>query len=395
VSGFWSKRRILAGVVMATVVAGVTCLWAQTAPPPSGAAPAAPLPVASINGLEINNEAFTNILMNIAGMRAFQQVFDLTLVQQECRGVIELQGTQFEARLKDEYNRTLDNLNIQFNTTSTMSKDDEVKYREQALNMVLQKQGVTPVEFRIGLETRANLRALAEKEDKDKITPTKQEIDDAYLSQYGERRSVHIFVLNEKDKDAANYPANVSKALTEYFKKPESERKTLEEMANEKKLPVAAWTISINAKNVDAIKDVAFKNLTSSNPISANTVFKQDSQSDPQTVIVVLDKVLPDEQAKHPKTDAELKNVEAKVKEFKEGQWMNNKLAILRAKANVKINDPVLREQFNNMAAAMQQQAEAAKAATQAGATNTGTAMPAASIPATVAPVAPAAGRGR
>ena len=86
-SGFWSRRRIVTGTIVASVVAATTCLWAQTpgaALPPGGAMPDKDAAIAEIDGRPINNKAFNDILMQVAGMRVFQQVFDLTLVQKAC-----------------------------------------------------------------------------------------------------------------------------------------------------------------------------------------------------------------------------------------------------------------------------------------------------------------------
>jgi hypothetical protein len=395
VSGFWSPprmRRIVTGTIVASVVAGSACLWAQTMPggaamPAGGAMPPPDQAIAEIDGRPINNSAFNSILMQVAGMRVFQQVFDLTLVQKACgMAQIPLNGKEFEDRLKDEYNRTLKGLDIKFNSTTPMTPDEENKAREQAMGMVLQRQGVTAVEFRIGLETRANLRAIAAMEAKDKTTVTQDEVEKAYTSEYSQKRSVHIFVLN--DKEATNVAVHA--ALADYFKKPEAERKgTLDDLANEKKFPVAAWTISQNAENIDQIKKVAFA-MAKVGEVSADTIFQAKDQKDEQHVIIVLDKIIPEEFASHPKTAAEMESIKQKVHDFKEGQWMNNKLALLRANAAVKINDPILLDQYNVIAENNKRQAAIAAAQTQPSAM-----PPAATLPTSTTPPAPAATRGR
>src|SRR5205085_730188 len=77
VSGFWTRRNLLAGaVVMAGSVFGTSYLGAQTAAvsPPAATPPASMpaidpnAPIAVINGRDINNARFYSLLMEVAGM---------------------------------------------------------------------------------------------------------------------------------------------------------------------------------------------------------------------------------------------------------------------------------------------------------------------------------------
>jgi len=363
----------MTGAIIATTVAGATCLVAQTGPgagaamPPAGAMPDPDKPIATINGKDINNKAFYDILMQVAGLRVFQQVYDLTLVNNACvLSGLPTQGPEFDKRLRDEYQKTLDSLNITFAKPDKLpgtrpaadeTKDYENSIREQGLNQVLQRQGITAVEFRIGLETRANLRAMAQANAK--ITVTLDEIKEAYTSEFGERRTVHIFPLTNEITAAA-----VRAALSE------DPKKTPEEVAQAKKWPQpATYTISTNAKGIDEIRKVVFDTLKTGGDISAATEVKGQNGQPNQTVLIKLDSITPDSTAKNPLNQ---KETEQKVHDFKEGQWMNNQLAILRGNAAVQINDKYLVEQFNNINEAMKRQAAAAAAA-QAGATPTGT----------------------
>jgi hypothetical protein len=396
VSGFWSMRRLMTGAIIAATVAGTTCLLAQNAPtagpalPPGGATPDPNAAIATILGKDINNKAFYDILMQVAGMRVFQQVFDLTLVQNACMmSGVSLQGDEFTKRLTDEYNRTLAGLNVTLTAPTTWTgtkpveeqkKEWENNAREQALNYVLQRQGVTAMEFRIKLETQANLRALS---NNARITVEPKEVEEAYDAEYGEKRQIHIFLINDKDTTASNTAAKVRAAIAENIAKPEGDRRSLEEVAQRNTWPQPqAWTISFNAKGIDEILKAAFA-MKKDGEISADTAVKQGDQT--QHVMIVLDKILADTRTAHPKTPAEMENLKKKVQELKENQWMNNQLALLRANAapTVKINDPILKDQFDRMAKAMQEQAAAAAAATQ----TTGTAP-------SSAPAIPAPARG-
>ena len=398
-SGFWSMRRLMTGTILAVVVAGATCLWAQTGPaagpaiPAGGAMPDPDKAIAVIDGRPINNKAFYDILMQEAGMKVFQQVFDLTLVQKACLNAgIALDGKEFKDRLTDEYNRTLQSLAITFEmptswpaTTKSVAdqkKDYETMAREQALNYVLQRQGVTAVEFRIGLETRANLRALAQ--ILGRITVTPQECTDAYDSKFGEKRAVHIFLLNDKEPEKKLTAADIRPVLEANAKLPESERKSLEDLANSKKWPQPnSWTISFNAKGVgvDEVRKVAFGMKLGE--ISAATKVPQGDKPD-QNVLIVLDKIIADTKKEHPYKESEMKT---EVQEYKESQWSNTYLNNLRANAAVQINDPILQEQFKAAdAARRQQEAAAAAAATQ----STGTAPSTPTPTPTVTPLTPA-----
>src|SRR4051812_46979785 len=146
-------------------------------------------PIAVINGRDINNARFYSLLMEVAGMRVFQQAFDLTLVQDACqKSGIETTGDRFEQRLKDEYKRTLDTMTVAGVTASTTTTDALEK--EKILNEVLRRQGVTAIEFRMGLETRCLLRAMAQRNES--LSVTDADVDDAYVAEYGERRAVHL-----------------------------------------------------------------------------------------------------------------------------------------------------------------------------------------------------------
>lgn len=388
-SGFWSMRRLMTGAILATTVAGATCLLAQTAPgggtaiPPGGVMPDPNAPIAVINGRPINNKAFNDILMQVGGMKVFQQVFDLTLVQGACVNVgLPLTGDEFTKRLTDEYNRTLAGLSIKFDMPKTwpattkspaeLEKEFETNMREQALNYVLRQQGVTAVEFRIGLETRANLRALAQKLAGVIVTP--EEPKKAYDSEFGEKRRVHIFWLNDKQVDK-----DVRPILDANARLPEKDRKTWEDVAATAKFNPgpAAWTISANAEGegVKEIRDAAWtlKNVAA---ISANTTVPQGKDKPELHAFIVLDEIILDTRMAHKYDEKEMTE---KVKDFKESDWSNKYLANLRANAAVQINDPILQDQFKAIADAMKRQAEAA-----AGAQPTGTA------PSSAAPATPA-----
>ena len=92
-SGFWNKRRLLAGALALITAGGTSFLWSQSAGPsvappiaPPATAPMDPnAPIAMVNGLPINNAVFYELLIQADGWRIFQQVLDLALAPARLR----------------------------------------------------------------------------------------------------------------------------------------------------------------------------------------------------------------------------------------------------------------------------------------------------------------------
>ena len=344
------KRVSIAGILAACTMATTVRLWAEGT---SGPAPAAPTasevtatapageqPIAVVNGHEINNKKFNALLMQVAGLRVFQEVLDLVLVQQACtQAGIPLEGEEFRKHVQEELDRTLEGLGAQ----GIPEKD-----RGAVLAKLLQEKGVTEVEFQMGLQRAAGLRQLAKgRIDK----PTDKEIQEAFVAQYGEK--VQIEVLTVKSIEDA---AKVRQAIVEKGEEPRA-------VAQARQIPWQALTISSNnadPKPIADFKKLAFTELKE----------KQLSAAIPFTApqgdvwyLVYLDKKIPKQDVLLP---AVQKKVEEAVQNMKETNWMNQQLNQLRTMANVKINDPILSNQFAAIEAAMQRQ----RAATQPGGAN-------------------------
>jgi len=397
VSGFWSIRRLMTGaIVMAAATSAATAFGQAAAPaappavttspamPAPGAMPAPDQPIAIINGLPINNKAFNDILMQVAGMRVFQQVFDLSLVQKACLDSgVSLEGTEFGKRLEDELDKEMTSMGIVSTTAAPLSSDD----RKRTLAVMLQQQGVTQVEYRLGLETRAGLRAMST----GKVLPaTTKEIEDAYNAEYGERRTIHIIAY---PNDAS--PANIKRVL--------STAKTPEDACKELKLsPPAVWIIPKSATvadNVKGIRAVAFDYLKA--PLQVSEEQEVDGgNGQKQKVLIILDKIDADKKAANPLDTKLSADIGSKVFDFKQANWMNNLLVSLRSRAAVDIKDPILADQFKQMYDAIQRAAVTAQ--TQPGGATTAPGTLPAAVPATapslVAPATrttpPTTGRG-
>jgi len=334
--------------------------------------PAPDAPIAIINGLPINNKAFNDILMQVAGMRVFQNVFDLSLVQKACLDSgIPISGDDFMKRRNDELDKTMTGLGIVGTTTQPMT----LEQRTSALAMVLQQQNVTQVEFLLTLDTRVGLRTMSEGKF---AVPTDTEIKDAYDSEYGEKRKVHIIAYPDTQSVVA------IKAELKTAKTPEDACKDL-------KLPAPyVWIISKNAvaDNVKAIRDVAFDYLKTIGQVSEETLVPTGNGTQKQKVLVILDEITKDRTAENKFDDKMKEDIRKKVYDLKQVNWMNNHLMSLRSRASVDIKDPILAEMFNQAAAI--QRANAAAQTQPSGVTGTApapvTTAPAATAPALIAP---------
>jgi hypothetical protein len=359
VSGFWSIRRLTTGAILFTAAAGAVTLFGQSTPagtssapavsttgptlPPPTAIPSLDDPIAVINGRPVNNRIYYSIMMQVAGMRVFQQVLDLTLVQDACQNAgILMAGKDFEDRLKVEAEKYMDQVGIPAGTFEKRTAD---------LGVVLQQRNASAVEFRIGLETSALLRAMSERN----VSASDDEAKTRYEADYGERRKVHIVSY-----DPAKTPTlRIQDAL---------KTKSAEDVCKDLSLnPPAVWDIPSNAKDdkvVEKIRDVAWM-LKTPKAISAETdVTGANGQK--QTVLVMLDEITADRRSQPGNSQAaKLDECRKKVLDLKQGQWMNNHLALLRSKAAVEIKDPTLAEMYKQVARAIQD--AASRAASQPG----------------------------
>lgn len=370
-SGFFHSKRLMALTLAVSTACGATYLFAQggaALPPaaPTGPAtmPAADKPIATINSKDINNARFYALLMEVAGMRVFQQVFELTLVQTACaQAGINLVGPEFDARLREELDRTLAGINVT-NAPSTGLTETE---KMRILDEILRQRGVTPIEFRMNLEKNAGLRALAQ----GKVSVTDADITEAYEAKYGEKADVLIFDLGDPNT-ALTKGAALRKAI-------DTDKKSAAEAAQAAGVAAPSTaTISKSAKGggIETLRDIVFApnrregELTASIPFNGKNLMIQIVKKHPSTLNTTS----------KASVEAQLRK---DVQNLKEQNWMNNHLANLRAQANVQINDEVLSRQFAAIEQAMR--AAATQAATQPGVP---TPAPAPAAPA-AAPAAP------
>ncbi len=322
----------IAAILVASVAGATLVGRAQT----SATQPAADQPVAVINGHDIDNKKFNQLLMEVAGLRVFQDVLDWTIVQQACdqAGVVT-SGDDFTKLWRAEYERELARLPI--------AADVPDSERPKILAQFLQRQNISEVQFQMVLQKTAGLRALSQGH----VDVTEDEVKREFESEYGEKVVCRILTV---------------KSLTEAGKVRdaiENDKKDPTDVAHDMNIPIQAVTISknANAEQIEELKTIAFelkdKQLSAAIPMKG------------LDFMVYLDKKIPAQ------TDVKFSSVKDKVRkdvlDAKESQWMQNHLQFLRQNARVTVNDPILRQQFQAIAASVKAQQEAA--ATQGAAT--------------------------
>jgi hypothetical protein len=292
-----------------------------------------------INGHEIDNERFNRLLMEVCGLRVFETVLNWTVVQQACNSAgIQTDNEEFAKLVNAEIQRVFD----AFGANGVSEAD-----RPRFLQAVLQKQGISNVEFQMSMQQQAGLRALS----KGHVDVTDDEIKQRFSSDYGERAECRVIRIQDGAQPALVTASKVREQV-------EKQKRDPSEVARELGLPIEPVKIPKNAEGpgIKEIRETAFQ--LKPGQLSASVL------QNGVNYLIFLDKITPAQ------TDVKFDAVKAKVKEevqtAKEQQWMANHLVYLRSQARVDVNDPVLGRQFQAMAAQMKAQQEAAtQSATQ------------------------------
>jgi hypothetical protein len=204
---------------------------------PDDAVEKAPDPVlATVNGIPIDREKFTSLLMAIGGPRLFEQVVTFVLAQDACeKAGITIKPEDIDA----EKTKVLYNLGVQY-------PDVKPADRERLLAVILQKQGITIPEFQLSLQRAACLRALA----KGKAEPTETDVQNAWNIDNADK----VQLLDIVVPDFA--------AVAELRKVVEGEKKSPLELAQKKHYPIQEITLSKAAPQTGdgkTLADTAFQ----------------------------------------------------------------------------------------------------------------------------------------
>ncbi len=336
------KKTSIALALAAGVFAAIPFTYAQT----GGAAtttPAAPAPgsalepdftkpVAVINDREINNKAYYEMLLQVSGLRVYEEIRDWVLIQQACSGAgIPTSGETFQKAVQAEIDRTLDGISQQTKSTGNQITDREQRWR--IMNQTLAQRGVVQSEFALGVQRAAGLRLLA----KGHVVVNDAELKQAFEARYGAK--VEVDLISVPDLITAD---KVRTLITTQGKKPLEVNQAIG-------VPVQSLTISKNADQIPQIRDAAF-NLK----VGELSAAIPAPNHQPGLVLLYLQK----KDAADPSAKMDNPTIQKEIHDFvyniKETEWMNNHLNFLRASAHITVNDPTL---FSQIQAQQAQQA--------------------------------------
>lgn len=317
-----------------SLVLTLTCLMTGAAfaqPQAPAAAQPTTIPsseiIATINGEAIGRQEFTNALIQLHGMRLFEELVPRVLVEQACK---QAGITITDDMVNVLHQRRLDALGAQ-NPLIPAGQ------REMALREVLARRGISPFEYRLQLYVEAGLMALA----KGKYTATDEDVKNAYEIEYGERYQLRDIVVGNF-ADAAEI-----RRLIEQDKKP------IDDVIRERSLQANSIVLSEKSPNIpQQIRSVAFqlkeKQLSASVMMPDNTFH-----------MLYLDRKIPAQP--NISFDSVKEKVKQAVVDAHEREIAGQILMNLRRAAKVDVHDPALRA----VVAELQRQQAAARAAAE------------------------------
>lgn len=281
--------------------------------------------IATINGEAIGRQEYTNALIQLHGMRLFEQLLPRILVEQACKQA-GIKITEDEIRALHQ--RRLEALGAQ-------NPLIPANQRETALREVLARRGISMFEYQLQLNIEAGLMALA----KGKYTPTDEEVKRTFDIEYGERFQLRDIVVGNF-ADAAEI-----RRLVEQDKKP------IDDVIRERNLQANPLVLSEKSQNIpQQIRSVAFqlkeKQLSASVMMPDNTFH-----------MLYLDRKIaarPDVKFESVKDKVRQDVIDAHEREMA-GQILQN----LRRSAKIEVYDPSLRA----IVTELQRQAAAQQAA--------------------------------
>ena len=148
--------------------------------------------IAIVNGRTITRQQVVDLLIESHGLGAMQQMIMLELARSETL-LLGLDVTQ--ADIQAEYDDALDKLAAQANPDATLMSDAQ---KHKALDIVLEKRGLSMAEFRVGMERNAHLRKVAERG----IKINEELVRSQFARQYGEKVQVRHIQLADLEQVA-------------------------------------------------------------------------------------------------------------------------------------------------------------------------------------------------
>jgi foldase protein PrsA len=168
--------RWITAVLLTSCLASLSPAWAQ-----DGDA------VATVNGRPISKRKMAEILWDAHGLAIMQQLIVLELAKDQTAHQ-NIKVTQ--ADIDREFQRALVALAPEAGTQNAAAAD---KMRQEALDLLLQKKGISLAEFKLGMERNAHLRKLVEKD----LRVDEPTLREEFARLYGEKVEVRSIQVNE------------------------------------------------------------------------------------------------------------------------------------------------------------------------------------------------------
>ncbi len=280
--------------------------------------------IAVINGERLSQRKFIHSLLLLNGMSLFQQWLQLTLLRQACaQAGLHVGPAQFKIQ-EQRVMRSLDKQGV------------PRQQRLAVLERILAQRGSNLLLFRIGLARAAYLEALA----RGHVHVTKQQIKQAYAFNYGPKLLVRdIEVANLVDAGTVRHLIM-------------DQHKDVASVARQyslNKQTAANGGLEIIPEHDPSLSPLFLQMALSltkgelSAPIPLGKTYH----------LLWLKKTIP---ARDVALAAVKNKIKTKLRRVMELQWGQRKLAKLMAAANIKIYDPILNQQFQQIQTALHEQ---------------------------------------
>ncbi len=286
--------------------------------------------IAFVNGRPLRKKEVLELLLEAHGLEAMQQLIARDLARQEAhRRNISVGSDDIRA----EQRRALDRMMPEQSEDGVKLTDEQ---KMQALKTILDERGLSMQEFRVGMERNAYLRKIVERD----LVLTEDQLRKEFARQYGEKRQIRHIQISARDR-ARLQDAVARLARGERFEdvaRAVSENRTTAE--NKGLMEPFAYT---DDRIPGSIREWAFIHEPG-DPHEQLTV-------EQKVHILRLERVIPSESHRYDDVRSEVR------KKFKERIMpleMNKLITSLFQRAKIKILDPKLRREYEELMRSIQ-----------------------------------------
>jgi hypothetical protein len=288
---------------------------------------------AVINGDQLSRDEFQVALTQVAGPKVFDEIISVVLARQACQNAGIDVG---QAQVKAQLDRILESLREQGVPESGL---------QQALGMLMQRQGITRYEFELLLQRNAYLAALS----KDHGQVAQEDLDEAYKEETGRRYQV---------LDTQVDPAQAAQ---------------LRDLVEKQKKPLAEAARSLNLR----VQEFVFSEFATEKQVPKSILDRAKQMKEGELSVMIplesgshmiyLEKIIPPTEIKPGEVPAFKEKLKVRLGQMAQDNWANQHLQTLLAKARIEFRDPVLAQMYQQIAAARAAatQAAASQSATQ------------------------------